>query len=251
MSDRLPYALTEQIGRRARIGLIALQPDETVEHELRRMIRSDDVALFVTRIPSGEEVTPETLAAMEAALPAAAALLPPSVAFDAVGYACTSGSMQIGTARIAELVRGATDARAVTEPLSALTEALAALNVRRIALISPYIAPVAAPLREALRERGVETVAFGSFEERVETRVARIDPASTREAALQLGRREDVDGVLLSCTNLRTFDIIEEVEAALGKPVFSSNQALAWRLADLCGAHGAIVPPGRLGATPS
>jgi hypothetical protein len=32
-----------------------------------------------------------TLRAMEAALPAAARLLPPSIAFAAVGYACTSG----------------------------------------------------------------------------------------------------------------------------------------------------------------
>ena len=47
-----------------------------------------------------------------------------------------------------------------------------------------------------------------------------------------LGRGE-VDAVFLSCTNLRTLDVIDEIEAELGLPVVSSNQALAWHMAQL------------------
>ncbi len=55
------------------------------------------------------------------------------------------------------------------------------------------------------------------------------------------GARAEVEAVLLSCTNLRTLDVIDEVERALDKPVVSSNQALAWQMARLA----AVGPPGK------
>jgi hypothetical protein len=149
---------------------------------------------------------------MEAALPAAARLLPPSVDFAAVGYACTSGATVIGPARVAELVRGSVNTAAVTEPLSALLAALRTLGVRRGGLIPPYVAEVSAALRAALEAAGHDVAAFASFEEQVEARVARTAPASIRAAALAIGARPEVEAVLLSCTNLRTLDVIDEVE---------------------------------------
>jgi maleate cis-trans isomerase len=41
--------------------------------------------------------------------------------------------------------------------------------------------------------------------------------------------------VFVSCTNLRVASIIETAEARLGKPVTSSNHALAWHLLRLAG----------------
>jgi maleate isomerase len=81
----------------------------------------------------------------------------------------------------------------------------------------------------------VQVASSASFDEVEEARVARIDPASIRDAALHVGRG-DVDAVFLSCTNLRTLDILDAVEAEIGKPVISSNQALAWHMAHLAGA---------------
>lgn len=245
---RLPYRLTGPIGASARLGLIVLQADEVIEQDFRRLFPSGETALYVTRIPSGADLTAETLAAMEAALPASARLLPPSVAFDVVDYACTSGATVIGSERVRTLIKGVADVRAVTDPLSAALAALAALaafealNVRRIGLISPYVPEVSAALRAALTGVGLEVAAFASFEERIEARVARIDPASIQDAALAAGAAAAVDAVFLSCTNLRTLDVIDPVEAALGKPVVSSNQALAWQMARLAG--GAVLAPG-------
>jgi maleate isomerase len=232
----LPYTLTGPIGAVASLGLIVLQADEVIEQDFRRLFAPGRVAVYVTRIPSGADLTAATLGAMEAALPAAARLLPPSIDFAAVGYACTSGATVIGPARVAELVRGSVKTSAVTEPLSALLAALRTLGVRRIGLISPYVAEVSAALRAALEAAGHEVAAFASFEEQVEARVARIAPASIRAAALAIGARPEVDAVLFSCTNLRTLDVIDEVEQALGKPVVSSNQALAWQMARLAAA---------------
>lgn len=244
--DRLPYTPTGPIGKRGSLGLVVLQVDETVEHDFRRMFHSEEIALYVTRIPCGTDLTPETLATMEAALPVAAGLLPPSVAFDVIGYACTSGAMQIGPERVAALIRSAAKVRHVTQPLTATVAAFSRLGVKEIGLVSPYIDEVSAPLRRALEAHGFRVRAFASFEERVEARVARIDPASIRQAAMALGRRDDVDAVFLSCTNLRTLDIITGLEEELGKPVLSSNQALAWQMARLSGTVRIVTGPGRL-----
>ncbi len=46
--------------------------------------------------------------------------------------------------------------------------------------------------------------------------------------------------MFLSCTNLRTVGMLDALEARLGKPAISSNQALAWHMASLAG-----VKPGR------
>ncbi|MFT7389969.1 MAG: maleate isomerase [Paracoccaceae bacterium] len=238
----LPYALTGPIGSRASLGLIVLQADEVLEQDFRRLFPAGDVAIHTTRIPSGADLTPETLAAMEAELPRAASLLPPSVRFDAIGYACTSGATVIGAAKVAALV-GAVTPGPVTDPLSATIAACARLGITRIGLISPYVEDVSAALRAALQDAGIAIAAFASFEERVEARVARIDPASIHAATLSIGAEPGVEAVFLSCTNLRTLDILEGAERALGKPVLSSNQALAWRMAEMAG----IAPPAPVG----
>ena len=241
----LPYGLTDRIGSRATLGLIVLQADETIEQEFRVMFRAGDVAMYVSRVPSAAEVTTDTLGAMEAELPRAVSLLPPSLDYDVVGYACTSGATVIGPGRVADLIRGAREVRAATNPLSAVLAGLETLGARRIGLVSPYIATVTAPLIGALRAAGIEVGQAVSFDEREEARVARIDPASIRAAALEVGRRDDVEAVFLSCTNLRTVAIIDGLEAELGKPVISSNLALAWHMARLAGTV-CDVPVGRL-----
>ncbi|MFT4792887.1 MAG: maleate isomerase [Paracoccaceae bacterium] len=240
----LPYTLTGPIGTRASLGLIVLQADEVIEQDFRRLFPDRDVAVYASRIPSGADLTPETLKAMETALPRAAELLPPSVGFDAIGYACTSGATVIGPQQVEDMIHRAADARAVTDPLTAAAAALAHLGVRNIGLISPYIEDVSAALRAALTARGFAIARFGSFEEQQEARVARIDPASIRDAAIAVGRHNDVDAVFLSCTNLRTLDVIDAVEAAIGKPVVSSNLALAWHMGRL--ADVPATGPGRL-----
>lgn len=242
--QHFPYDLTGPIGSRATLGMIVLQVDETLEQDMRRLLPGGDVAQYVTRIPSGDELTPDTIATMERTLPAAAALLPPAARFDVIGYGCTSGTTLIGADRVAELVRqGAASAR-VTDPLSAALAALESLGARSLAIVSPYVESVSAPVRQAFEARGHEVRATVSFGEEVEARVARIDPASIRAAALAVGQQ--AEAVFLSCTNLRTLDIIADLEAELGKPVLSSNQVLAWHMAHLAGISEVCSGPGRL-----
>lgn len=242
------YDLVGPIGDRATLGLIVLQADETLEQDLRRVLPHDGVAAYVSRVPSAAEVTPDTLAAMETDLPAAAALLPRAAAFDVVGYGCTSGTMQIGAEKVARAVRRGVDTPAVTDPLTATLAALSHLGLNRIALVSPYLASVADPLAQAFVAAGIEPVSKLNFGEEREEMVARINPASLIDAA-RVADRPEAQATFLSCTNLRTLDVIEEIEAATGKPCLSSNLCLIWHMARLAGVDALNSAPGLLNRT--
>lgn len=241
--QRFAYTLSEPSG--ARLGLIVLKSDETIEGDMRRLLPTD-VQFMVSRVPSDSEVTCDTLASMEGHLSTAAALFPSGLNFDVVGYGCTSGTAQIGVDKVASRLRDSLEIGAVTQPLSSLLAACAHLGLKRLALLSPYVPAVSDTLRAALCKDGITTDVVGSFEVGTETDVVRIDPAAVQRAAITLMENADVDGLFLSCTNLRTLDVIEPLETRLGLPVLSSNQVLAWHMMRLAGLRAPARSPGLL-----
>lgn len=231
-------------GARARLGLVVLQTDETLEGEFRSALTAGDVGLFHTRIPAHADVTPETLLQMEAVLPRSAALLPGEL--DVVAYGCTSASTIIGSERVAALVKRSHPGAAVTDPIQAVIAALRHLGAARIGLVTPYVAQVTAPIRAHLAHSGIATASEISFAQKEDWTVARITEASTQAAMLQVAQSGQVDAIFASCTNLRSFGIIDDVEAATGVPVVTSNQALLWHMLTLADQPTRGVGPGRL-----
>jgi len=226
-----PYALQED--NLPRLGLIVLQVDETIEGDFRRLFPAHVARLHVTRVPSGAELTPDSIAGMKRTLPDAARLLPATQPLDVVGYACTSGTTLIGADRVRDLVAGAVQTKTVTDPLSAALAQCHSLSVARLGVVSPYIASVSEPIRAAFEAGGIAVPDTLSFGEQVEARVARIAPRSIADAARALAQRNKLDAVFLSCTNLRTLDILAPLSKELGLPVLSSNQCLAAHMAAL------------------
>jgi len=225
------------------LGLIVLSTDESLEPEAASLLACSGTRLLHTRIPSQDNVTPETLATMSRDLPRTAALLPAHV--DVIGYGCTSGATVIGPERVATLVHSTVPSARVTNPITAVEAALTALEARRIAYVSPYVASVTAPMREHLARAGIETVCEGSFNVGHDPNVARITEAAVAAGIRRVTEGQDVDAVFVSCTNLRSFGVIDAIEAELGLPVVSSNQALLWDMLRLAHVDG-IAGPGRL-----
>ena len=231
----LSYETDGGSGALARLGLILLQVDETLENEARQVL-GPGVACYHSRVASRSEVTPEALTEMEADLPRAAALLPRAAKLDAIGYACTSGATVIGTEVVAAIVRKVHPQSAVTDPVTAAIAALRALGAMRIGFLTPYVPGVSSAIRTLLERSGYEIARYASYEQKEEMTVARIREPSTLSAILELGAT-DCDAVFASCTNLRTFSIIDDAETVLGKPVISSNQALLWHMLRLAGVN--------------
>lgn len=236
--------LDKGCGGDARLGLIVLSTDETLEFEARSILAGRDVGLLHARIKAEADVTPEALRKMESRLEETAELLP--VGLDVIGYACTSASTVIGPARIAQLVRSRHPESLVCNPISAVVAALQSLGARRISYVSPYVASVTAPMRALLAAEGIETVAERSFAQADDYTVARICEADTLALIEAAAAGAESDAVFVSCTNLRSFGILETAEARIGRPVVSSNQALIWQMLHRAGCAPRGWGPGRL-----
>jgi maleate isomerase len=145
----------------------------------------------------------------------------------AVVYLCTSGSFVRGVSgeRHMHRVMAESGAPATVTTAGALVHACNALGVRRIALATPYLDSVTDRLTGFLDDSDVEVVAslgLGRAE-----RIWQVSEQHVRDLVLAADHR-DADAVFISCTNLRTYGLIRELEAELGKPVLTANQVSIW-----------------------
>jgi maleate isomerase len=245
--QHMPHSLDPGLAGRARIGLIVLASDHTIEHEFHRVLGGlEGVTVYGSRVRNDPRITPETLAAMEERIAEATDLILPGLPLDVVGYGCTSASMVIGEDRVGERIREARPGVATTTPVTAARAAFAALGMRRIALLTPYVDSINQWMRRYFEERGVPVPVMGSFTEENDNDASRISLESIEAAALELGADPEVDGVFVSCTSLRLVAVAERLEARLGKPVTSSNHALIWHCLRLAGVSDAVPGYGRL-----
>jgi maleate isomerase len=244
--EGLAYAVDGGIGVRAALGLLVLETDQTVEWEFRHLLPAHGVALYEARLHNDAVITPDSLKAMERELAPATRLLPPAVDLAAIGYACTSGSMIMGADVVSRHIGAVRPAAKVSNPVVAALAAFRALNVSKVALLTPYLATINMSLRANFQRLGLSIPVMGSFNEADDNVVARISTASIRDAILKIGQSKACDGVFVSCTSLRVAEIVAGVEAELGKPVTSSNHALAWHMLRLAGIDDAMPQHGRL-----
>jgi maleate isomerase len=244
-SGGLGYKLGPGLARRAAIGLIVLANDYTIEHEFQRILARDGVAVYANRIPMAPLVSLETLREMEAGVAATTDLILPGAALDVVAYGCTSGTIAIGKEALFARIREARPGVECTTPIVAGVAGCAALGIGRLALLTPYVEEVNLGMRAFIEEHGVAVPVMGTFNNPVDAEVARISGDSLKAAILELGAGE-VDGVFVSCTSLCVTPVLAAAEAALDKPVMSSNQALAWHALRLAGVEDLIEGYGRL-----
>jgi len=243
---RLGFTLDEGVSRRAAIGLVVLATDHTIEYEWRKLLTMDGVGFYESRIANSAEISPETLREMDGLIAPGVALIRPGERLDVVAFGCTSASMVLGEERVFERIKEARPDAACTTPITAVRIALNALKAQRIAMLTPYVRAINESMRKYLAVRGIDVVRMGSFEHSDDNEVARIDARSVKDAILTIGRHEDVEAVFVSCTSLRLVDSVTGIERELGKPVISSNHAMAWHALRLAGVTDSFPQFGTL-----
>ncbi|MBV8915384.1 MAG: Asp/Glu racemase [Acetobacteraceae bacterium] len=242
----LPCALDEGVASRAAVGLIVLATDQTMEHEFRQAIRLPGVGLFHARLYNSNEITPETLRAMQPLIAPAAELILPGMPLDVVAFGCTSASMTLGEEAVFAEIRRARPEVACTTPVTAALAACRALGATRIGVLTPYSAAVNRTVRAYLEGRGLEVAAFATFDKEDDREVARISPSSIEDAVVALAHSTGLDAVFVSCTSLRLCERVAAIEARAGLPVTSSDHALAWHCLRLAGVDDKVPGMGRL-----
>ncbi|MBJ3778875.1 maleate cis-trans isomerase family protein [Acuticoccus mangrovi] len=230
----------------ARVGVILPSLNSTTEADFA-WLAPRGISFHAARIPF-TRTTAEDLAAMNRGVADAARLLA-TIPPDLVAYACTSGSFVGGVAAgeaLAAEIAAITQCPVVTTS-GAMVAALKSLGISRLALATPYIEAVTASEADFLRDTGVDVVATACL--------GLIGPTvrdTTRERIVAVARaadRPEAEAVFVSCTDLRAFEAVAEMEEALGKPVLTSNQVTLWGILERLGHPAAVPGAGRLLAT--
>lgn len=147
---------------------------------------------------------------------------------DVVMYGCTSATLTHGPAfdsNLASKISTLSGATTVTAA-GALVAALQALEATRIGFASPYVAKINEDAIAFLAGSGIETV----HRSEVTDTLSNYEQGElTPQKVFELGRaadHPDAQAIVLSCTDMRSVEIIDRLESAHGKPVITSNQAM-------------------------
>jgi maleate cis-trans isomerase len=236
------------IGWRARLGFLVPPGNPTVEAEMIALAPAGVSVHFHRMVASG---TPGALdgqternRTMVDNIDGSIELLA-RVGPDVIVVAHTATSYQLGRRGEAELLdrlERSTGRRVITAFGSVVT-ALERLDVRKVALGTPYSAEVTLEGKAHLEAHRFEIVKFANLKG-----VANIYD-TTAEQAHRLARSvdaENAEAVFLSGTGMPTVSVLEVLEQDLGKPVISSASAMMWHALRLAGVGQPIAGYGRL-----
>jgi maleate cis-trans isomerase len=181
-----------------------------------------------------------------------ARLLEPARRLAALGagalcWACTSGSFAGGLAWAEAQVRTLTGetGRPATSASLALVEAVHALGADVIDLLSPYPAPLTAILGAFFAKAGIAVRAVAALGCPAGRDSHRLDLAAA-VAGFAGARAAGGVPLVIPDSAVDTLDRVADLEADLGRPVVTANQATLWQGLRLLGAPPVVPAAGRL-----
>jgi len=162
--------------------------------------------------------------------------------WDLVIYGCTAAGFLGGpdsNARMVERLRAHTGA-VVVSTAGAMIEALRGAGVSETAVVTPYLQPVNEGLRAYLDLSGIQVESLNSFFCKTTAELGAI----TEDQVLELARRTVTPrskSLLVACSQLPTLNVVAQLRAELGIPVWSSIGATAWAGAEALTRRGLPV----------
>jgi maleate isomerase len=233
----LRQALEETVSP-ARIGLIVPSSNVTVETEIPRILaRASSIRFsFHSSRMRMHAVTTEQLLAMNAQRERCVLEIG-DANVDTLLYACLVAIMASGPGahrdvelRIAEQLASGGSPAKVLSSAGALVTALNDLRARRVALIMPYMEPLARSVVEYIEAEGFEVPAWRALEVEDNTKVGRIPGDRVMAAARNLDLT-GVDALVISCcVQMPSLDLVQAAEDDLGLPVLSAATASAYAI---------------------
>ncbi|MBB5691407.1 arylmalonate decarboxylase [Roseomonas alkaliterrae] len=133
----------------------------------------------------------------------------------------------------------------VSAPTQASLAALAALDVRSVALLTPFFPAGDAAAKAFLEEAGIAVPRVLGLRAPGPAAIGRVTAQRLREAVRDLDG-PDVQAILQVGTNLPFAAVAREAEAALGKPVLATNPVTYWHALRRAGIAERIPGAGRL-----
>ncbi len=228
-----------------KLGLMVPSSNTSVEIDFRRVARPG-ISVHAARMwLTGSDA--DVLDRMNEDLETASRHLG-SAAVALVVYACTGGSLYGGIGHDTETARRITELTggipAVTTT-TAVLEALRALAIERLTLLTPYPARMTEIVRGFLEANGFEVLSVAGRGHADNLAIGDDPPDAIAAFALD-HLDQGAAGIFCSCTNWRSMAAVEAIESATGKAVVTSNQATIWAAYRRLGIVDPIEGYGRL-----
>lgn len=211
-----------------RFGLIVPSSNTTMESEFWRLAL-DWTTIHAARIRL-QKITIDALEKMEGQMFHASVRLA-DAGVDVIGYGCTSGSLYKGKNHSREIERKIEEKTGIpaVATAKAVIEALCELSIKKVCVATPYINEINDLEKRFLEENNINVLRIKGLNLVQNTDVGRKDPTAAYTLAKDVYIQE-AQGVFISCTNLRTIEVIDRLEKELGVPVISSNTATFWAM---------------------
>jgi maleate isomerase len=227
-------------GTRAKIGMMFPSANFVAEPQMNAML-PPGVSLHATRLHLD---TDNQLSMLERTEEATALLADAEV--DVIAFHCTGVTMYDLSVvdQVKRRIASVTSTRTVVTA-DAIVDALRLLGASRIVLVSPYLqetnerekAFLAHNAITVLADRGLQLASAAAF--------GAVTPQQWFDHVVAM-RRPDAEAYFLSCTAIKSSETIDALEAELGKPVISSNQAVLWSALRAAGITDPVEGFGRL-----
>lgn len=233
-----------EYGARAKIGLVYPAPGWVMEPEFNKM-SPEGVITCATRI-SLHETNEEGLSGIGSEAIKAAKLLA-QAPVDVIALGCTSGSFMGGAEYDNEVIQKMEKSSGVPciTTSSSVVDALNRLNVKKIAVATPYIEEVYMKGKSFLEESGFEVTNIKGlnllYDREIDSQSLETVYKFTKEVDTK-----DAEAVVILCTGIRSIGIIEHLEKDLNKPVISAIQATFWNALRKSGVSDKIKGYGSL-----
>jgi maleate isomerase len=223
-----------------RVGLIVPSSNSVIEADFYRRLPAD-TTLHTARMYL-VQTTPEGESAMlDDHLPVAINDLR-TARPDVMVFGCTSAGALRGNDYEAELIKRIADETGAEtfSVAAAVRRVIREAGGRRVGVITPYVDSLNEKIRQSLEDDGLEVAGIHGLGITENFAIAEVEPARIAEFASECFAGSDIDLLFASCTNFRAIDAREEIHAALGVPVVTSNHAALAVVLDQIGAPATV-----------
>jgi len=211
----------------ARIGLITLGTDFTIEKDFNNVIYGREVDLYVNRIHCYNPLTNETLAKMANDITSVTKEILPDQKIDCIAYGCTSGTVAAGYDSIKQKINLAKPEAKVTTPITSAIKALKKLNIKNLSIFTPYTKEINDSVVNYFEKENITIKSLTYYDIASDIDIGKVDQKNLFRVLSKIDLAES-DALFVSCTALPVLSIIDELEKKLNKTVLSSNQTLIW-----------------------
>ena len=210
-----------------RVGLIVPSTNTVMEPDLYRNLPSGTTVHTSRMLLEGNVTIEAEELMLDVYLPECARQIG-TLQPDVVVFGCTSAGALRGPAyeqELAEEISKATGAPTITI-MGAVVDELHRLGAKSVAVLTPYSEEINDTIKGSLETTGFTVPYINGMDVKGAFNIAAVTPEEIVDYVQGQLKGVESDCLFVSCANLKSVDVLNNIREAAGRPVVTSNQAV-------------------------